>query len=157
MSKLVLDKILDIAFFRSFSSEELADIASRMTLLEMKPGQFLFREGDQGNYMAVVVAGSVEVVKESASGGRKVISTLGKGHLVGEMALLDRMPRSASVRSVEHGTVAVLSQEGFKALLRDNPDASVKLLCGIGRLLSLYLRRTSGHLAERLTALSSDS
>lgn len=69
-------------------------------LEEFGPGEVIFREGDQGRHVYVIKSGTVEVLVKRPDGSQEVIRRLGSGDHFGEMALLRKAPRSATVRTV---------------------------------------------------------
>jgi CPA2 family monovalent cation:H+ antiporter-2 len=85
------------------------------------PGERLFRAGDEGDGVYFISQGAVEV----AVAGRTI--TLGAGDVFGEMALLNRQPRSADVTALDYSTFAVLSARDFRQLLRKYPDIRAQI------------------------------
>jgi CRP/FNR family cyclic AMP-dependent transcriptional regulator len=79
-----------------------------------------------------------------------VISTLSKGRSIGEMSVIDKTPRSATVKAKTKATLVALSAEGFDLILDQYPKIGIKILKGISRLLSQNLRKTSSRLADHL-------
>lgn len=114
------------------------------------PGAVLFREGDKGDFMCVVLEGKLEVHKEDNRRIDKTVSTVFPGRSLGEMTIVDGEPRSATAVAVVQSTLAVLTQENFMLIMRDKPALSAKLLFKIAQLLSQRLRLTSGILVDYL-------
>lgn len=82
-----------------------------------------FSLGDPGDVMYVVLSGEVEIaIKE------KVLETVGPGGIFGEMALIDRRPRSASARARSSARVATIDQGQFLYLLRSHPTFSIEVM-----------------------------
>jgi CRP-like cAMP-binding protein len=102
---------------------DLETLGSAGRLLVWEPGMFLCAEGRPGASCFVVLEGHVEVIKASAGGGRHLAS-LGPGSLLGQMALVDSSPRSASVRAQTRVVVLELGRDVFERLVRSaNPFA----------------------------------
>ena len=135
-----------IEMFSELSDDEIAVIINYMSLYELKRGEVLFEEGDIGQYVCFVVEGRVEILKKSVSGAPIVITTLGQGYSIGEMSMIDRTPRSATVRAKTDVTLAVLAQSGFKLILEKHPYIGIKILIGFSRFLSENMRKTSARL-----------
>lgn len=135
-----------IPLFDELTHEELAIVVDYMNLFEFEAGQTLFQEGDTGDYVCFVAEGIVDVMKKSITGSDIVISTLGKGSAIGEMAVIDNTPRSATVVARKNTQMVVLGQNGFKLILDKEPKIGNKILIGIARRLSTNLRRTSNQL-----------
>ena len=119
-----------IWLFSSCTSAELRKIRSSCDEVEVPAGKVLVEEGRIGLEFFLIVTGTARVTRH----GRK-IAVLGPGSHFGELALLDRRPRSASVISEKEMDVLVLSQRQFNSLLEAVPTISRKMLAAMaGRL-----------------------
>jgi CRP/FNR family cyclic AMP-dependent transcriptional regulator len=130
----------------ALSPEEAASIVSLMILVRFPAGTTVFSAGDASNtgYMLLVLEGDVSVDTGSSGSGPKVdISVLGPGSLIGEMALIDGAPRSATCTAVSVVTAAGLSAGGLQRLTMTHPQVAIKL--------AIFIARNA---AERLRALS---
>ncbi len=121
------------SLFRGLPGQELARIADLAGTVHLQEDELLFREGDPGDAFYMVVSGSVAVER-----GTRRIAALGPHEGLGEMALLDGEPRSASVRALGPVTLLRIDQASFEALV----DRSPALAKGIYRSLSRRLRNT---------------
>lgn len=137
-----------IPLFDKIDGEQIKVIASHMQIMQLDERQQLFAEGEHGDYMCFIVSGTLEVFKQSQHGRMVSVSTLHRGRSIGEMALTDAFPRSASVIAQTPCTLLVITRDGFDQILEECPRAGVSLLRSLSRVLSLYLRRTSGQLAD---------
>lgn len=146
--------ILNIPILARLKDKELKIIIKYMNLIEVIPGETVFKERDTGDYVCFVVDGTLDVVKKSETGESIVISTLSKGGSIGEMAVIDELPRSATVKARTKSTLITLSQENFNYILAEHSTIGVKVLKGIARLLSMNLRKTSSRLADYMLPLS---
>lgn len=156
IGKATADFLVAFPFFETLTSEDVLIIAEHINFLEIQEGVVVFREGEQGDCVYFVIDGELEVIKESAVEGQEgvVISVLSKGRSIGEMSVIEKTPRSATVRARTATTVLTLSAEGFDTILEKHPEIGIKILKGISRLLSLNLRKTSARLAEYMLPLS---
>lgn len=112
---------------------ELADIATRRHL---DGGQYLFRQGDEPDGIAIVASGRLQVLKrDEATGDERVVGVLGRGGWVGELSLLTGLPRSASVRALRDCELLLVTRETFDALLADEPDLAVSMAQSLARQL----------------------
>jgi len=93
-----------------------------MVLEEFGPGEVIFSEGDQGRHVYVIKSGTVEVLAKRPDGSQEVIRRLGSGDHFGEMALLRKAPRSATVRTVTPVEVFRMSPSNFMALYTSLPE-----------------------------------
>lgn len=140
--------LLNLPLFDTFNMEELDVLAKHMSYVHLKRGEYLFVEGDKGNFMGFVVRGILEVAKKSDTGENIIIARLTKGNTIGEMAIIDKSPRSATVIAKQPSTLVTLTERGFDLLTESSPTLSVKLIQKTARLLSLNMRRTSSKLAD---------
>ena len=90
---------------------------------------------------------------DAPAAGAPVIAHLNPGDSLGEMALVDHQPRSATVRAAEDTTLVVLTRKGFEQLRRRQPRAAAVLMENIARLLCDNLRQTSSRLAQFMPPL----
>lgn len=144
------DLILSLPLFDAFKMDELDIISRHMNYTEILRGDYLFSEGDKGDYMCFVVRGLLDVLKKTSSGDYRVIARLGKGNTIGEMSIIDKSPRSASVIARQPTVVIILTKKGFDILTLKHPALGVTLLKKIMRLLSLNMRRTTSKLADKM-------
>ncbi|MBM9513203.1 cyclic nucleotide-binding domain-containing protein [Desulfogranum marinum] len=144
------DLILSLPLFDAFKMDELDIISRHMNYTEILRGDYLFSEGDKGDYMCFVVRGLLDVLKKTSNGDYRVIARLGKGNTIGEMAIIDKSPRSASVIARQPTVVIILTKKGFDILTQKYPVLGVTLLKKIMRLLSLNMRRTTSKLADKM-------
>jgi len=107
----------------------------------------LFIEGMQGEVFYLVKRGKVEIRKKRA-GVEMVIATLGVGDFVGEMAVLDEEPRSATARVVEETTMLIITRKSFQDILKALPEGAVKILMIILKNVNQRLREAN----RKLTA-----
>ena len=92
-------------------------------LKRLKAGETLFRTGEEGKHMYLVVEGHIDV-----NVGDKTVETVGLHGIVGEMALIDKSPRSASATAASASEVAVIDRDVFLALVGDSPAFSLYVM-----------------------------
>ena len=106
-------------------------------------GTVLFNEGDEGEEMFIIRSGRVSIKKRVAHGDITV-AVLEKGDFFGEMALLERIPRTAGAEMAEDGDLIVIGSDVFGDMVKNNPEIAVRML----RKYSLRLRETTRQLEE---------
>lgn len=146
----VSELLMELPLFHDIETWELQVLSRSFRLYNVDAGGALFNEGDQGDFMALIVDGTVELMKQNDPKGPIKIATEGVGRTLGEMALIDGEPRSATARFVKGGKVLVLTRENFEGIMNEHPRLGIDLLWRICRVLSQRLRRTTGSLSERL-------
>lgn len=109
----------------------------------------IFHEGEEGAEMYVITEGRVEIRKATGPSAAKTLTTLQTGDLFGEMALIDRKPRSATAVAVEPTKLLVLNEKLFDQMLVSNPDFARRMI----RILSDRIRRAN-QVIQNLTATS---
>jgi CRP-like cAMP-binding protein len=144
----IMDFLIHIPLFDGLRGLELSILARHMNVINIEKGGILFREGDRGDFICFVLDGIIDVIKESAQGGRVVIASLKKGRSIGEMSVIDDSPRSATARARSKASLLTLTKKSFDRILAEHPKIGIKVLKGLARLLSLNLRKTSGQLAD---------
>jgi CRP/FNR family cyclic AMP-dependent transcriptional regulator len=120
-----------VPLFEGLSKKQLRRISSLMTRLDEPAGKVLTREGEQGYEFVIVLEGEVEVRQ-----GDRVVATRGPGEYVGEIALLDRRPRTATVVATTLVLVEVLSRREFMSLLAQAPELSEQILVTMAQRLA---------------------
>jgi MFS superfamily sulfate permease-like transporter len=132
-----------IDFFEGLPAEEMTALEKVLTRREFKRTQTLCREGDAGDRMWLIVKGSVSVRITTDAGEERRIAGLGRGTTVGEMALVESVPRSATIVADDDVVCYELSRTGFDMLLNDHPMLASRILGNLARELTRRLRRTS--------------
>jgi len=150
----LVDSLSNIPLFDRLNGQELGVLAKYVNVIDVNPGEYIFKEGDKGDYVCFVEKGSLDVMKRSSAGGTAIIATLTRGRSIGEMAVIDKFPRSATIRARTEATLLTLTRSGFDLILEQEPTIGVKILKGISRLLSQNLRRTSSQLADYMLPLT---
>jgi CRP/FNR family transcriptional regulator, cyclic AMP receptor protein len=121
-AKAKIELLRAVPLFASCSKQELQQIARIADELDVPAGKVLIREGERGREFFVLIEGEVEVRRK----GRKV-KNLGAGSFVGEIALLSKMPRSATVTALTPLDVLVITDRAFLDLLEKTPSLTVKV------------------------------
>lgn len=127
----VLARRMDL--FRNLDGEAVAKIFARGITEEFEAGQTIFDKGSEGDCLYLVLGGSIEIFDDS-----RVVATLERGALFGEMALISKEPRSASARALESSSLLALSQETIYNVMPR--EVSIQLLVNIIVTLSSRLR-----------------
>ena len=154
MLRGVVDSLCNVPLFDRLNGDELSVLAEYVNVIEVNRAEYVFKEGDRGDYICFVEKGSLDVMKRASAGGSVIIATLTKGRSIGEMSVIDHFPRSATVRARTKATLLTLTRSRFDSILERYPIIGVKILKEIARLLSQNLRRTSSQLADFMLPLA---
>jgi serine/threonine protein phosphatase PrpC len=142
-----IDILRRAPLFEDLTYQQLVRMMNVGRLGFTRVGDLLFREGDPGEDMLVVLSGQVVVTR----GGAELV-TLGAGAHIGEMSLVDDAPRSASASCVQEGRVLRISRDDFEEILRAEPALGVKLLRRIVSEMANRLRNTNAQLSTAVDA-----
>ena len=114
-----VELIRKVPLFARLSTKRLRDIATITDEVDLPAGKVLAKEGDRGREFFALLDGEVEVEQ-----GGRLIRRLKKGDFFGEIALVTRMPRTATVTAITDVRVLVITERAFSALLKDTPDVA---------------------------------
>ncbi|MHB1341942.1 MAG: Crp/Fnr family transcriptional regulator [Coriobacteriia bacterium] len=110
-------------------------------------GDVIFREGDAGEYLYLVVSGAVRIKKEGTLVAT-VVAELGPGEMFGESAIIEQRPRSASALSVGETELACYDREAFLSALQDDPELALRAMSDLIDRLRVTTQRLQ-HLATQ--------
>jgi glutaminase len=136
---------------RDFTVAELASFAAMLTAQRFEPGGLMLRQGDPPDGLYLLLHGEASVTIDLPSGRRKRLATVSPGMSVGELAVVDRSPRSADVHADTAVECAVLSLEAFDRMSATHPSVKIKLLTNLLRAAAQRVFR----LNEEAAALAS--
>ncbi len=142
------DLLKEVSLFQFLDDRERADLAAEMHLVRLKAGEVLFQIGEPGDALFVVRSGEAEVFFKNDTGERIVLELVTAGDFVGELSLLDRGSRSASVVATRDMEVLELDRAGLEKFLLLRPQAAMDLLAAMGRRLRVSAERLR-HTASR--------
>lgn len=140
-----------IPIFTHLTYNELVKVLGLTQLTRMAEGEHLTTEGDVGEELFVILAGEVEVIK-----GGELFATLKPGSHLGEMAMVDNAPRSATVRALMDVNVLTMRRSEFFGLIRSEPVIATKLLWSFVKVLSGRLRDTNEALQGAMRTQASE-
>jgi CRP-like cAMP-binding protein len=130
VASALTDHLAAARIFSACSKRELRAIAKAARVGQVPKGTTIMSEGDDGDSMYVILAGTAKVSRD----GRK-LATLGPGDTAGELALLSKGPRTATVVAQSDLEVAIISRRSFSKLLEDAPAFSRKLLESLANVI----------------------
>ena len=150
--------------FAGIPPDELSILAKDFVPIRFRQGQTIFHQGDAGELLYLIQSGRVRIFVHGADGQETSVIIYGPGDMFGELAVIDEMPRSASVAAMEETVVLTLSRDRF----REHTRKSSQLALNFMKLLSVRLRYSTqqvgsltfldvpGRLARKLLELATD-
>lgn len=125
--------------FTALDEEAAVSLRSSMDTVKIAKGAILFKEGDDGEHLYVIIDGKLKLGTSSGDGRENLLSILGPGEMFGELSLFDPGPRTSTATAVTDARLLSLSHEKVIPWLKQNPEVSLQLLAR----LSQRLRRTN--------------
>lgn len=146
-------KILkNVPTFSELNSKELSEVEKIIHRREYKKGEPIFRMGDPGLGMYIIITGSVNIIEEREGENATTLAVLKDGAFFGDLALLDESPRSASAIAGENSEILGFFRPDFLDLLYRKPRLGIKILFSLSKVIGERLRRTN----EQLSALKAN-
>jgi len=135
-----------IPLFQSLSAEALRELEEGLKTRILQAGEILFRLGEPGDEMIIVRRGKIAIYmpEDGDPSGGHALRIFKSGEILGEMALIDRLPRSTSARAETRAVVAALDFDSFQRLLQNHPEVSMDVMSG----LSGRIRYTTNFIGE---------
>jgi CRP/FNR family transcriptional regulator, cyclic AMP receptor protein len=134
------DALARVDLFSGLRYKELTQVAKCCREASYSPGSVLISQGEKGLGLFILTKGTVRITRaNSPDGVEEVLGTAGAGDVIGELALLDDLPRSATVTAIDDVTVLVLPFWEFRIVMRhilsSDPDVGLDLLAVLSRRL----------------------
>lgn len=133
-----------VPLFRALPAEESRRLAVLLRKQSLKKGEALFRKGDEGTALYMIISGKIKIVRQSKGGDEAILALLTDGDFCGEMSLLDDLPRSADAVAVEETQLYALNRKDFLAYVMHN-ETTVRAILGA---LSRRLRKADDTLED---------
>ena len=130
-----------LGIFASLAPELWSELVAHMEIKRFRPGDVLIKQGAVDRGMYIVRQGTLAVLVSGKDGERvRRVGTIGAGSVVGEQALLDGKPRSATITALDDAELLRLSFESFRALQQSAPHLAGIFLFELARVISLRFR-----------------
>lgn len=139
------DALAQVPLFQGLTRRELTVLAANAREREYPEGATLLRQGETGVGLFIITAGTVHVSQTSPDGETRELGDYGRGAALGEMSLLDDLPRTATVVAKEPTKAIVIPVWDFRASLREAPEISIKLLTVLSHRLRASESQTPSH------------
>ena len=146
----VTDLLRKQVIFRDLEDGELARVSEVCREQSFVSGEFIFREGEAGNRLYLIVEGEVRISRTIPGSGEEALAVLKPGAMFGEMSVFDRSERSTDAISNGGTRCLTIARSDFELLLDFNREIAYKVLWAVVRMLSGRLRSTNDSLRSFL-------
>lgn len=144
----LVERWANIPLFEGLSNREQQEVDRLLQRKTYQPGEQIFKQGNPGVGLFIVMTGSVELLQEEEDGTVLELATAKPGEFFGELALLDDASRTASAVAVDETSVVALFRTDLMALSETRPRLGVKILVQLSQIVAERLRRTNRALKE---------
>jgi len=144
----IADKLSGSTLFAYFTPDELVNVAEMVKVHGYAKGDLIFGEGDVGEELYIVASGKVAISKRVKGKLEQVLAHMGKGECFGEMAILEKIPRTASAHAEDDCLLMTLSKDHLFALMETDPRAAAKIMFNLLKSFNSRLQTTNEHLRE---------
>ncbi len=134
----ITDFLRKSVIFHNLPEQDLRKISLSFEIIDLPMGEVLFYEKEPSNDMYIVLEGKVRASLFDEQGNELVLAELGPGEFIGEMGIIDQLPRSATVLAEENTKLAVLRRDIFLKIIQNNPDIALNVI----KALVARLRKT---------------
>jgi CRP-like cAMP-binding protein len=128
MDHEILNQLKNTSLFSGLSDDMLATLAEKAVIRKLAPNDVLIKKGAEGDSLFLIHKGWLKIVTEDSKGDELILNKCGPGEIIGEMALLDSEPRSASVIALENAEALEIKQTAFQDALDKDPDISLSII-----------------------------
>ncbi len=142
----IIDQLRNIAQFKNLAAKEMNAISQVCIKTDLNKGDVLFQEGDVADSVYLLVEGFVDIWKDYQSIERDLLAQQYKGHIVGEMAVIDELTRSATVIACEEMISYRIERDDFINLLQRLPELSFEFM----KSISMLVRRSNENFVNEL-------
>ncbi len=144
MTEDITTQLKNTFLFKGLPDDALTAVAQKARIRQLAEGDVLMRRGDSGDSLFMINDGWFKIVTENAQGEELIINKAGPGETIGEMALLDEAPRSATVVALSDAKVLELRKDAFYEILDQRPDVALSLIRGFSsrlRFSTTYIQK----------------
>jgi len=145
-----IELIRQAAIFADLDDAELETVLGVCEELELRHGEYVFHERDEGDRLYLIVDGAVRISRNVPGTGEEALTVLRKGACFGEMAVVDASRRSTDAIVHSRSRLLTINRADFESLLSGDPALGNKILRAVVRLLCQRLRATNDNLQSVL-------
>ncbi len=161
----IVELVRAVPIFGDLDENEIKKVAEIGINRKFSKNGIVFLEEEEGAALFIIISGKVKIVRTDDDGGEVILSILGSGDFFGEIAILDGLPRSATVVSIDNSELFMIHRRGFLQVVEKAPQVAISLLRELTRRLrkadeqikSLSLKDAVGRVANVILQLADDS
>jgi len=135
MMKRYMDNLRNVSLFSTLNERDMEVISKIIFINTYAKGEVIFQEGEKGDSLYIVLKGQVKVCLYDEDGREYILAAIGKDGFFGELALIDELPRSANVITLEDSELLIIRRHDFTRLLMENPTITIAILKVLSRRL----------------------
>jgi CRP-like cAMP-binding protein len=129
--------------FKDLTDDEAESVGEICEIVELKAGEFIFREGDDGDRLYLIESGEVRISRTIPGAGEEALTVLRRGACFGEMSVLDQSSRSTDAIVHSRCRLLTINREDFRELLDSDRELGYKVLWSVVHLVCERLRMTN--------------
>lgn len=145
----LIEDLMSSSLGNLLTTDDAKHLVAKATQKKVRSGEHLFVAGDPGDALAVVISGALEVILGQPSTGATVVATVGPGQLVGELEVMTKSLRVATLAATADTEVLLLSGDTLQAMLNENHPAATKVMTYIAKTLARRLAAVNQRIIER--------
>lgn len=129
----LIDSLARVWLFNELAKDDLLRLSQLAKTRMYRPRETIVAKGDSATEFFVLLRGRAKVSAQGAGGADTAINVMGPGEVFGEIGILDGLPRSATVTTMEQCEIAAVDKRAFHGLLATSPEVAIKLLAVLAR------------------------
>jgi len=142
------DALKNTKIFSDLEEAELDILTSRMKRAQFAMGETVFREGEDGDTMYVILDGLINISVPLENGAALSLATMEKGNFFGDMAIIENAPRSATCKVIEDCDLIALNRSDFYDIIRHHPETALKILYRMMNIMAERFKASGAALSE---------
>lgn len=140
---LEIESLQNTPLFKGLTPSELTNLAPLLFEKSYTQNQTLFVEGMTGEVLYIIKRGSVQIIKKLPNNHEAVLATLKEGEFLGEMSLIDNLPRTATAKVAEDSTLLVMTKKAFTSMMDKYPGIALKVVLVFLRIANDRVRKAN--------------
>jgi CRP/FNR family cyclic AMP-dependent transcriptional regulator len=135
MMRRYMENLRNVSLFATLNEKDIEVISRIIYINTYAKGEVVFQEGEKGDSLYIVLKGQVKVCLYDEDGREYILAAIGRDGFFGELALIDELPRSANVITLENSELLIIRRHEFTRLLMENPTITIAIVKVLSRRL----------------------